>query len=104
MIGPGAIIDDRVTFHAIKGTEVQIGKYLVADDSAVLHGPLEMGDNNVVGEGAVVFRARVGDNVQIGEGAIIAGPAGKDLTLEIPDDTIIPAGAVVTSEEDLEDL
>jgi carbon dioxide concentrating mechanism protein CcmM len=101
LIGPGAIIDDRVTFHAIKGTGVQIGEYLVAGDDAVLHGPLEMGNKNVVGEGAVVFRARVGDNVQIGEGAVIAGPAGKDLTLEIPDDTIIPADAVVTSEKDL---
>ena len=104
LIGPGAIIEDRVTFHAIKGTEIRIGDYLVAGDDAVLHGPLEMGNDNVVGESAVVFRARVGDNVQIGEGAVIAGPAGKDLTLEIPDDAIIPAGAVVTSEKDLEAL
>ncbi len=104
VIGYGAIIDDRITFHAIKGTEIQIGQFLVAGDDAVLHGPLEMGDNNVVGERAVVFQVRVGDNVQIGEGAVIAGPAGEELTLEIPDDTIIPAGAVVTSEEDLEDL
>jgi carbonic anhydrase/acetyltransferase-like protein (isoleucine patch superfamily) len=104
MIGPGAIIEDRVSFHAIKGTEIQIGEFLVAGDDAVLHGPLEMGNNNVVGEQAVVFRARLGDNVQIGEGAVIAGPAGEELTLEIPDDTIIPGGAVVTSEKDLEGL
>lgn len=103
-IGRGAIVDDRATFHAIEGTEIQIGEYLVAGDDTVLHGPLEMGNENVVGDGAVVFRARVGDNVQIGEGAVIAGPAGKELSLEIPDDTLIPAGAVVTSEEDLEAL
>lgn len=104
VLGPGAVVDDRVTFHAIRGTEIRIGEYLVAADDAVLHGPLKMGDENVVGEGAVVFRARVGDDVQIGEGAIIAGPAGKELTLEIPDDTIIPGGAVITSEKDLERL
>jgi carbonic anhydrase/acetyltransferase-like protein (isoleucine patch superfamily) len=104
MIGPGAIIDDRVTFHAVKGTEIQIGEYVVVDDDVVLHGPLEMGDDNVIGEDAVVFRVRLGDNVQIGEGAVIAGPADKDFTLEIPDDTIIPGGAVVTSEKDLEAL
>jgi carbon dioxide concentrating mechanism protein CcmM len=103
-IGPGAIIDDRVTFHAIKGTEIQIGEFLVVDDDAVLHGPLEMGNEDVVGEGAVVFRARLGDNVQIGEGAVIAGPEGKGLALEIPNGTIIPAGVVVTSGEDLEAL
>ncbi len=104
LIGPGAIIDDRVTFHAMKGTGIQIGEYLVAGDDAVLHGPLEMGNENVVGEHAVVFRVRVGDNVQIGEGAVIAGPAGGELTLEIPDDTVIPADAVVTGEKDLEAL
>jgi carbonic anhydrase/acetyltransferase-like protein (isoleucine patch superfamily) len=63
-----------------------------------------MGNENVVGEGAVVFRARVGDNVQIGEGAVIVGPTGEELTLKIPDDTIIPGGAIVTSQEDLEAL
>lgn len=103
-IGRGAIVDNRVTFHATMDSEIQIGEYLVAGDDAVLHGPLEMGNENVVGDGAVVFRARVGDNVQIGEGAVIAGPTGKELSLEIPDDTIIPAGAVVTSEKDLEAL
>ena len=104
LIGSGAIIEDRVTFHAIKGTDIQIGEYLVAGDDAVLHGPLEMGDNDVVGDGAVVFRARVGDNVQIGEGAVIAGPAAEDLTLKIPADTVIPAGAVVTANKDLDAL
>ncbi len=103
-IGRGALVDDRVTFHATRGTEIQIGQYLVAGDDAVLHGPLQMGNENVVGEGAVVFRARVGDNVQIGEGAVIAGPTGEELTLKIPDDTIIPGGAIVTSQEDLEAL
>ena len=104
LLGRGAILDDRITFHALKDTDIQIGEDLVVGDDVVLHGPLEMGNKNVVGDDAVVFRAKVGDNVQIGEGAVIAGPAGKDLTLEIPDDTIIPADAVVTSEEDLEDL
>jgi carbon dioxide concentrating mechanism protein CcmM len=104
VIGRGAIIRDRATFHALKDTDVQIGEYLVTGDDVVLHGPLEMGNNNVVADGAVVFRAKVGNNVQIGEGAVVAGPAGKGLTLEIPDDAIIPADAVVTSEEDLEAL
>jgi carbon dioxide concentrating mechanism protein CcmM len=103
-IGRGALIDDRVTFHAVKGTEIQTGEFLVVDDDAVLHGPLEMGDENVIGEGAVVFRTRLGNNVQIGEAAVIVGPPGDELTLEIPDDTIIPAGAVVTSKKDLEAL
>ena len=105
VVGPGASIDDRVTFHAIKGSDVRAGEFLVVDDDAVLHGPLEVGDRVFLGEHAVVFRARLGDDVRIGEGATVVGPKGTaDDILEIPDDTLIPAGAVVTSEEDVRAL
>jgi carbon dioxide concentrating mechanism protein CcmM len=103
-VGPGAAIDDRVTMHAVRDSKVEIGKFLVASDDSVLHGPLEMGKRDFVGENAVVFRAKVGDDVQIGEGAIIAGPAGEGSLLEIPDGTLVPAGAVVTSEKDVRAL
>ena len=106
IMGPGASVDDRVTFHAVEGTDIRIGEFFVADDDAVLHGPLEAGDGVFVGENAVVFRTRLGDDVRIGEGATIVGPEGRDgeITLEIPDDTLVPAGAVVTSEEDVRAL
>ena len=105
VIGPGASIDDRVTFHAVKGTDVRAGEFLVVDDDAVLHGPLEIGDRTFVGEHAVVFRARLGDEVRIGEGAVIVGPEGPaDKIMEIPDGTLIPAGTVVTTEEDVRAL
>jgi carbon dioxide concentrating mechanism protein CcmM len=105
VIGPGASIDDRVTFHAVKGSEIQIGEFLVVDDDAVLHGPLEIGNRVFVGENAVVFRAKLGDDVRVGEGAVVVGPAdGEEPTLEIPEGTLIPAGAVVTSKSDVEAL
>jgi carbonic anhydrase/acetyltransferase-like protein (isoleucine patch superfamily) len=105
VIGPGSSIDDRVTFHATKGTDVRIGEFLVVDDDAVLHGPLEAGNRVFVGEHAVVFRASLGDDVRIGEGAIIVGPEGSaDKIMEIPDDTLIPAGAVITTEKDVQAL
>ncbi len=106
IIGPGAAIDDRVTFHAVKGSDIRIGEFLVVGDDAVFHGPLEMGNENVVGDDAVVFRVRVGDDVRIGDRAVIVGPEapGEKITLEIPDGTLIPAGAVVTSEEDVQAL
>ena len=105
VMGPGASIDDRVTFHATKGTDIRIGEFLVADDDAVLHGPLEVGNRVFIGEHAVVFRARLGDGVRLGEGAIVVGPKGPaDEIMEIPDDTLVPAGAVVTTEEDVEAL
>jgi hypothetical protein len=35
---------------------------------------------------------------------VIADPTGKKITLEIPDGTLVPAGAVVTSEKDVRAL
>jgi carbon dioxide concentrating mechanism protein CcmM len=106
VIGPGASIDDRVTFHAVKGSEIQIGEFLVVDDDAVLHGPLEIGNRVFVGENAVVFRAQLADDVRVGEGAIVVGPEapGGEIALEIPEGTLIPGGAVVTSEDDVRAL
>lgn len=105
VIGPGASIDDRVTFHATEGTDVRIGEFLVADDDAVLHGPLEAGNRVFIGEHAVVFRAKLGDDVRVGEGAVIVGPEGPaDEIMEIPDDTLVPAGAVITTEDDVRAL
>jgi carbonic anhydrase/acetyltransferase-like protein (isoleucine patch superfamily) len=108
VIGRRASIDDRVTFHALKDTEFQIGDDLTVADDVVLHGPLEMGDGVSVEDDAVVFRVAAEDGVEIGEGAIIAGPApegeGDDLPLRIPEGTGIPAGAIITSQEDLDEL
>lgn len=108
IIGKNAEIEDRVTFHALKGTSVEVGNGLDAGNDAVLHGPLKVGDNLTTDDNAVVFRADVGDDVTVGKDAIIQGPASEDdpndLELKIPDGTNIPQGAVVTSEEDLQEL
>lgn len=104
VIGKNADIKDRVTFHALKDTELRVGNRLTAGNDAVLHGPLEAGDSLQVGDRAVVFRIKAGNNVTVGEGAIIAGPEGDkgELELEIPDGTNIPSGAVVTNQEELD--
>jgi carbon dioxide concentrating mechanism protein CcmM len=106
VIGEDADIGERVTFHALKGTELKVGNRLTAGDGAVLHGPLEVGDNLRVGERGVVFRCKVGDDVTVGEGAIIAGPVAEDgvSELEIPDGTDIPVGAVITNQKDLDSV
>jgi carbon dioxide concentrating mechanism protein CcmM len=104
VIGRDADIGERVTFHALKGTQLKVGDRLTAGDDAVLHGPLEVGDNLRVGERGVVFRCKVGDDVTVGEGAIISGPVGKggEPKLEIPDGTNIPDGAVITGQKELD--
>ena len=106
VIGAGSDIRNRVTFHALKGTEIRIGDALFAGDDAVIHGPLEMGHGVLVGDRAVVFRVIVEDGVDIGEGALVVGPASEDgeLTLTIPAGTVIPDAAIITSQEQLDAL
>jgi carbon dioxide concentrating mechanism protein CcmM len=103
-IGEDADIGERVTFHALEGTELKVGGRLIAGDGVVLHGPLEVGDNLRVGDQGVIFRCKVGNDVTMGEGAIIAGLVDEDGVpqLEIPDGTIIPEGAVITNQEELD--
>ncbi len=108
IIGENAEIDERVTFHALEETSITVGNNLVAGDDAVLHGPLEVGDNLTVDDDSVVFRVEVGDNVTVGEDVIIQGPASEtedpeNLTLVIPGGAVIPDGAVVTDEATLEE-
>ncbi len=103
-IGAQASIDDRVTFHSLRDSGVEIGDRFFAGDDSVIHGPLMVGDGVRVGEEAIVFRAIVEDNVTIGDGAVVSGPAGDELSLRIPAGTVIPEGAVITSPKDLEGL
>jgi carbon dioxide concentrating mechanism protein CcmM len=108
IVGRNANIEERVTFHALVGTGITIGDNLDAGDAAVLHGPLEAGDDLKVGDDSVVFRVRVGDNVTIGEDVVIQGPPNEDdpeePTLVIPEGIEVPDGSVITSQEDLEVL
>ncbi len=104
IIGAGADIDDRVTFHGLEGTDVRISDNLKVDDDAVIHGPLVIGNNVTVGEGAVVFNATVGDNVKIGNHAIISTPPGEDSRIVIPANSEVPDGTVITGSGDLKKL
>lgn len=89
VIGENAEIEDRVTFHALKGTKIQIGKNLDTDDNIVFHGPLEVGDNLMIEDDAVLFRSKVGNNVTIETGAIVVG-------VTLRDGVKVPAGAIIT--------
>ena len=102
IVGANAEIEDRVTFHALKGTSLRIGDRLDTDDNVVFHGPLTVGNGLTIADDAILFRANVGDNVTIGDSALVVGPA--DAPLQIPSGTIIPAGAKITSQADVDAL
>ena len=107
VVGDRAEVDDRVTFHALEETEIEVGTNFVSADDAVIHGPLQVGNDVSVGEEAVVFRAIVEDGVEVGDEAVIAGPAieeGQELSFTIPAGSVVPDGAVISDEASLQEV
>ena len=84
-IWPGAVL--RADFGRIK-----IGNRTDIEDGCILHtGPLlEIGDNVIIGHGAVIHCRRIGNWVLVGMGAIILEEA------EVGNHSIIAAGSVVS--------
>ncbi len=91
IIGESAVIRDRVTFHALKGTRIDIGNRLETEANIVFHGPLRVGDGLTVRDDAIVYDARIGNNVRIGTGAIVIG-------VTIRDGVSVPDGAIVRTQ------
>ena len=83
-VWPGAVI--RADFG-----KITIGHNTSIEDNSVIHGATDVtiGDNNVIGHGAVVHCRRVGNNVLIGNNATVLDGA------EIGDYCIIGAGCLV---------
>jgi carbonic anhydrase/acetyltransferase-like protein (isoleucine patch superfamily) len=106
IIGEDAEIEERVTFHVLKDTNIEAGDNLTVGDDSVIHGPAEIGDNVTVGDDSVVFVVRVGNDVVIGDDVTIQGPPSEDgeMELEIPDGASIPDGAVITTQEEFDAL
>lgn len=83
IIGENSNIQDGTILHNDKGIPLNIGKNVTVGHMAMLHG-CEIGDNSLVGIGAVILnRAKIGKNCIIGAKALI--PEGK----EIPDNSLV---------------
>ena len=98
VIGRRARIRSRVTFHALKGTSVVVGDHAWIGDSCVIHGPVAIGNNFVAEDDSVVFRATVEYNVTVRTGATVAGE------FVLREGTIVPEGAVVTTQKEADAL
>lgn len=98
IIGRRARIQSCGTFHALKGTRIDVGENARIGDGNVIHGPVAIGDNFESEDDCVVFRATVEDNVTVRSGATVAG----EFTLR--EGTIVPEGAVVSTQEEADAL
>jgi len=94
-VWPGAVI--RADFG-----KIIIGKNTSVEDNSVIHGGTEVsiGDNIVIGHGAVIHCRRIGDNVLVGNNATILDNAeiGEYCIIGasclVPPDTKIPERSV----------
>jgi carbonic anhydrase/acetyltransferase-like protein (isoleucine patch superfamily) len=86
-IWPGAVIRGDIA-------KITIGKNTSIEDNCVVHSAKDIiiGDNTIVGHGAVVHCKKIGNNVLIGNNATVLDNA------EIEDYCIIAAGSVVAPE------
>ncbi len=89
--------DSTIWFNtSIRGdiAPVKVGKCTNIQDGAVLHvdhnNPCVVGDNVVVGHGAIIHGTKIGDNSLIGMGAILLSGS------EIGENCIVGAGTLIT--------
>ena len=98
VIGRHARIRSRVTFHALQGTGIEIGDNCRIGSETVIHGPLRVGDNANISDECVVFQATLEDHVEIHSGATVVG----HFTLR--EGTVVPEGAVITTQDQADAL
>jgi len=86
-IWPGAVI--RADFG-----KITVGKNTSIEDNCIVHGAtdVDIGDNTIIGHGAVIHCRSIGSNVLVGNNATLLNGA------EIGDLCIIGAGSVVAQE------
>ena len=91
LIGMGARIGERVTFHALKHQSIEIGQGLVSASGAVFHGGLTVGDRVTVEEHALVFNSTIGSHSRVGKRAVVIG-------VTLAENSRVPDGALVLSQ------
>jgi carbonic anhydrase/acetyltransferase-like protein (isoleucine patch superfamily) len=97
VIGKDSNVQDGVIMHALLGTSVSIGEACTVAHGAIVHGPCELESGCFVGFASVVLNVKAGPGCFISHRALV-----QDVTL--PEATLVPPGAVVTSQEQVADL
>jgi carbonic anhydrase/acetyltransferase-like protein (isoleucine patch superfamily) len=94
MIGEGSLIQDGVIIHARAGTTVKIGPRANIAHGVIIHGPCEIQQDSFVALRVAIYNATLEEGVWVGIGSII-------MRTTVPSHTVIPAGSVVRSNDDI---
>lgn len=80
------------------GYSVYVGENVSLAHGVLIHGPAFVGNNTFVGMESMVFNAKIGNNVAIAVASTVTGG------VEIADDKFVPPGAVITTQEQADNL
>ncbi|HPQ45154.1 MAG TPA: carbonic anhydrase [Syntrophales bacterium] len=83
----------------VKGKEyaVYVGKRVSLAHQVQIHGPAVVYDDTFVGMKTLIFKSLVGEGCVIEPGCILMG-------VTVPDHRYVPAGSIITSQEDADSL
>jgi carbonic anhydrase/acetyltransferase-like protein (isoleucine patch superfamily) len=111
-VGDESNIQDGVVIHALE-TDLETGKNLMdleqgqyavyvgnrvsLSHQSQVHGPAYVGDDTLIGMQSLVLKARVGKNC-------VVEPKCLLMSVEIKDGRYVPAGSVIKSQEDADQL
>lgn len=87
-------VQDGVIIHSMGGTSVQIGPKVTLAHGAIIHGPCVIGKECFIAIRTVLYSVTLEDAVWVGIGSII-------MRATIPSRTMIPAGSVIRSKDDV---
>jgi len=94
IIDEDAYIQDGVIIHARAGSTVRIGSSSNIAHGVIIHGPCEIGARVFVALRASIYNSVLEEDVWVGIGAIV-------MRTNVPHMTMIPAGAMISSESDI---
>lgn len=94
VIEAGSYVQDGVIIHAREGTEVRIGSGTNLAHGVIIHGPCAIGEGCFLALRATVYQSTLEEGVWVGIGSII-------MRATVPSHTMIPAGSVVRSNNDV---
>jgi len=94
VIEAGSYVQDGVIIHAREGTEVRIGSGTNLAHGVIIHGPCLVGERCFLALRATVYQSTLEEEVWVGIGSIV-------MRATVPSHTMIPAGSVVRSSNDV---
>ena len=94
IIGENTNLQDGVIMHALLGTSITVGARCSVAHGAIVHGPCELDSGCFVGFTSVLLKVKAGPGCFISHRALVQG-------VELPENTFVPPGAVVTSQEEV---